>query len=620
MFIDDGDNSEQKSRFSRRALLLGGLQIAAFGALGGRLYQLQVMDEAKYALLADENRLNVQMLAPERGRILDRYGEVLAYNAEGFSAVLVPSLAGNVAAVLQRFTRIVPLAVDEQERIVQRSKKQSPNIPIIIARDLTFETVAEINLRAPMLPGIRTEVLGRRRYRYGKTIGHIVGHVGAIERLALDDDPVLRLPDMRFGKLGVELGMEAVLRGQGGTVKHEVDSRGRIIRNLEQKDPVAGVDIAVTIDTRLQEKMLARLAPFRRAAAVAMDVQTGEVFGLASVPTFDPNDMVTGATRTGMARMAVARDNPMVNRAIRGEYPPGSTFKMVTALAGLEAGVIRLGDKVTCDGHYELAGQRFRCWNRGGHGTVDLHRALRESCDIYFYQLAEKLGITALAQMARRLGCGQTYDCGIAGQRAGIIPDPDWKRGRFNQSWLGGETILASIGQGYVTTTPLQLAVMTARIATGRAITPTLVRRTGADRVPPPSLNIKPEWLTAVRRGMIAVVNEDGGTGYRAKPNDVTIAGKTGTSQVGRASASETSQSEINWLQRDHALFVAYLPAAAPRYAVAAIIEHGGGGGATAAPLVRDIIEDLMARDPASRPAWPDVVEDTGPKPKKRAG
>ena len=622
MFIDDGDDKGQRRRFSRRALLLGVGQAAAFGAVAGRLYQLQVLDEAKYALLADENRLNVQLLAPARGRILDRYGEVLAYNTEGFRVVVVPSLAGDVAAVLRRLARVVPIAADEQERIVQRAKKQSPNLPVIVARDLTFELVAEINLLAPQLPGVRTETAGRRLYAHGRTMGHIVGHVGSIERLALDDEPVLRLPDMKFGKVGIERGQEEALRGSGGTVKHEVDARGRIIRNLEQTEPVAGRDVGVTIDTALQAKVLARLAPFRRAAAVAMDAATGEVVAMASVPGFDPNDMVGRATRRGVDRLTTARDDPMINRAIRGQYPPGSTFKMVTALAGLEAGLINTATRVTCDGRFELAGQGFRCWNRGGHGSVDLHRALRESCDVYFYELANRLGIAHLASMARRLGFGHAHDCGIAHVKPGLVPDPDWKRARFNRPWLGGETVLAGIGQGYVLATPLQLAVMTARLATGRAVVPTLVRRPKELQLLAPAMALRPEWLAAIRRGMIAVVNEDGGTGYRAKPSGegYTLAGKTGTSQVGRASQSETSQSEIEWLQRDHALFVAYVPADRPRYAVAAIVEHGGGGGATAAPLVRDIVEDVMARDPSGRPAWPDFAEQPAAPPIKGRG
>jgi penicillin-binding protein 2 len=305
----------------------------------------------------------------------------------------------------------------------------------------------------------------------------------------------------------------------------------------------------------------------------------------------------------------------MVNRAIRGLYPPGSTFKMVTALAALEAGVIDLNTRIPCTGQTEMAGQVFRCWKRSGHGSCEFHRALRESCDCYFYEIAQLAGIEAISAMGRRLGLGQTYDTGLALQKPGVMPDPTWKRGRFNRPWLGGETLLAGIGQGYVLTTPLQLAVMTARLATGRAIAPQFVR---PDRGFVPAshgtIGLKPALLDAVRRGMTAVVNEDGGTGSNARleGGQPLVAGKTGTSQVSRLSA-ERNGVELRWEQRDHALFVAYVPANKPRYAVSVVVEHGGGGGATAGPVIRDVIAAVLARDPATRPSYPDFAGGTVP-------
>ena len=606
MFGRDSDDGAQRTRFSRRALLLGAGQAGLFGLVATRLFQLQVVDGARYVPLADENRINVQVLAPRRGRILDRFGVLLATNREGYRAVLVPALAGDVRSVVALFSRFVPIAAEEQERIALRAKRQPPNIPIILAGDLTFEQIAEINLFAPQLPGVRTEVDSRREYFQGRTVGHVVGFVGAVERLALDDDPVLRLPGMRTGKTGVELGMEEQLRGEGGHVKHEVDARGRIVRDLEQQEPQPGRDVVVTLDTALQARTLARLSRERRAALVALDVTSGEVVVMASVPQFDTAEFVNPLAGRALRRLQVAQHNPMVNRAIRGAYPPGSTFKMVTALAALETGVVSLRERIGCDGRFELANQVFRCWKRRGHDSSDLHKALRESCDVYFYELARRTGIEAIAAMARRLGLGQTFDCGLPLQRIGVIPDPDWKRIRFGQSWLGGETILAGIGQGYVSTTPLQLAVMTARLATGRAVQPALVRPPVGIAIPEaPSLGLRPEWVEAIRRAMFAVVNEEGGTGGLARFEEGTarLSGKTGTSQVTRAS-SERSQSELKWEERDHALFVAFAPSAKPRYAIAAVIEHAGSGGQTAAPLVRDVMADLLAQDPTSRPAY----------------
>jgi penicillin-binding protein 2 len=401
--------------------------------------------------------------------------------------------------------------------------------------------------------------------------------------------------------------MEEKLRGLSGSVKHEVDARGRIVRSLDQKEPVRGDDVVVTIDTGLQDAFMARLGKERCAAAVAIHVTTGEIVAMASVPSHDTAELTSGASQTGLAKLFQAANDPMLNRAIRGLYPPGSTFKMVTALAALEAGVIDLREKIDCQGAVELAGQVFRCWKRSGHGNCDFHKALRESCDCYFYEISRRVGIEAIAAMGRRLGLGQVYSNGLALQKPGVMPTPDWKQGKFSKGWLGGETLLAGIGQGYVLSTPMQLATMTARLATGRAVVPQLVRQEQGDapHVYPP-LGIKQPYLDAVRRAMSAVVNDEGGTGGNARlDNGPSVAGKTGTSQVSRLSAER--QGELPWAQRDHALFVAYVPADRPRYALSLIIEHGGGGGATAAPIAKDLMTELLARDPMSKPAYPEL-------------
>ena len=611
MFGRDSDDGLQRQRFTRRAMLIGAAQAGAFGLVGTRLFRLQVLDGPRYAPLADENRLNVQIVAPMRGRILDRFGEVLAANREGYRAVLVPSLAGSVKDVLALFSRLVPLSEEEQERFVQRARRQPQNVPMMLAGDLTFEQIAEINLFAPQLPGIRTEIDSRRQYFHGRTVGHVVGYVGVVSRLALDDDPVLRLPGMRTGKSGVELGMEEVLRGEGGHVKQEVDARGRIVRDIESREPSRGSDIVLTIDTKLQARALARLASEKSAAAVALDVTTGEVVVMASVPQFDTSEFSDPTAGKALRRLQTAQLNPMVNRAIRGAYPPGSTFKMVVALAALESGVVSAKERIGCDGKFELANQVFRCWKRRGHDSSDLHKALRESCDVYFYELARRTGIEAIARMARRFGLGQTYDCGIALQKAGVVPDPEWKQRRFGKGWFGGETILAGVGQGYVLATPLQLAVMMARLATGNAVVPTLIRPAPGESIAAaPPLGLKPDGLEAIRRALFAVVNEEGGTGAAARIEEGTVrlAGKTGTSQVSRAS-SERANAELRWEERDHALFVAYAPAARPRYAVAVIVEHAGSGGQAAGPIMRDLMADLLAQDPTSKPAYTGAPE-----------
>ena len=610
MFGSNLDDDDQREKFSRRAALVGLAQVAGFGAVATKLYQLQVMQGSLYAPMADENRINVQLIAPVRGRIFDRFGRLLAGNDEGFRAVLVPSLAGNVRQVLERLSRVIPITPDDLDKLAARARRQQPNVPLIVANELTFEQISSIGLLAPQMPGVQIEAAATRRYFAGETVAHVVGHVGNVERVSIDDDPMLRLPGLRVGRTGVERGLDERLRGRSGAIKYEVDARGRIVRTLSETEPTKGDDIAVTIDTELQRVVGERLSRERRASAVVIDTQAGDIVAMVSVPTHDPGDIVKGASAKTWAKLTEGGNEPMLNRAIRGLYPPGSTFKMVTALAALEAGVIDLKSRVDCSGQTELGGQVFRCWKRSGHGACDFHRGLRESCDCYFYEIARRVGIDAIAAMGRRLGFGQIFDTGLALQKPGVMPDAAWKRGRYNKSWLGGETLLAGIGQGYVLTTPLQLAVMTARIATGRAIVPLFVRpAAGSAPLEIEALDIKPALLEAVRKAMTAVVNEDGGTGSSARLDEgkIQVAGKTGTAQVSRASADRNGQ-ELRWEQRDHALFVAYVPAVRPRYAVAVVVEHGGGGGATAGPVVRDIIAEVLARDPAAKPSYPDFA------------
>lgn len=593
-----------RSRFTRRAAFVGLLQLAGLGVLGTRLYQLQVLDQRQYDEMAKRNRTTRQTLAPLRGRIFGRDGKVLADTEEYYQVAVTPSLAGDLSHVLEVLGRIKSLTPEDHQRIEETLKKQSPRAPIIIATGLSWKELSSINLNAPLLPGVHTEIAGRRRYYHDRTMGRIIGYVGSVERFALDDDPAKHLPDARVGKAGVERGLDRHLLGKGGFVERLVDARGRIIRNLRQAEPERGKDVVLTIDEQMQRRLMGLLSQHRRAAGVVLDIDTGDVMAMGSSPMFDVSKLSDPITHKEWDAVRRRQGNPLVDRSVQGVYPPGSTFKMVTALAALEAGVIGTGGEVNCPGVYRIGGTRFRCWNRGGHGPCNLHRALRESCDVYFYEVARRVGITRLAEMARRLGYGQSFATGVSPVHGGLVPDPEWKQGRFGKRWLEGETLHAGIGQGYVLATPLQMAVMTARLATGRAIEPTVVRP-ALDNIPAKPLGVSRSHLRAVQRGMWAVVHQDQGTGKKAKlaNESLSLYGKTGTSQVARIS-SRVSQSNLRWDLRDHALFVGYVADDAPRYAIAAIVEHGGSGGKVAAPLVKAIAEAAMAINPASRPVF----------------
>lgn len=593
MATEDEDLISRR-RFSRRALLLGAGQLGIFGLLGGRLYGLQVADGQRLAPLADDNRIDTRVLLPERGRILDSAGRVLAGNENIFRVVVAPALAHDITRTLDAIARIVTIGALARHRIVRRAR-QARNEPIVVASGLTYEQVAKLDLLAPELPGVWTETAQRRQYAEGAAVGHIVGYLGAVERRAIDDDPMLRMSDMRVGKSGIERALDERLRGTAGSIKSEVNATGRVQRVLARVEPTKGEDVTLSVDAGLQRRVVERLARERRGAVVVVDVRSGELVVLASVPTFDPSDLVGGLTAESWHRL-LSSNRPLFNRATGGLYPPGSTFKVVTALAALNAGVVSTGERIECPGRFELGGQTFRCWNRHGHGHLNLHGALAQSCDVYFYEIARRTGIEALAAMAHRLGLGKALPIEFANQKSGVVPTPDWKRGHIGTPWVTGETILAGIGQGYVQVTPLQLAVMTARVATGREVEPTIVKGGEPPRFAP--LDIDPKWLDAVRRGMVGVVNEEGGTGSNARleTRGVRVAGKTGTSQVHRASTDRRID-DLTWEERDHALFVGFVPAERPTYAVAAVIEHGGGGGAAAAPLVRDVIEMVLAQD-----------------------
>ncbi|ODS01528.1 hypothetical protein AUC69_06700 [Methyloceanibacter superfactus] len=592
----------QRHRFSRRALLVGVGQAGLFGLLGWRLHQLQILDSSDYRLLSDENRMTMQLVAPSRGAIYDRYGTVIAQDRENLRVLVLPAFCKSLSGTLDALATVVPVTDATRDRIARAARRQSGYYPVLVAEGLSWRQFALLNVLAPQIPGMRTDRSAYRLYNHSRPMAHVVGYVGMAGKDEVNDDPVMRLPGFRTGRTGVEKTFDRELRGSPGSIKYEVDVRGRVVRELGSKPSTKGRDLVLTIDHHLQTVALDRIKEHRVASIVVMDVVTGGILVMASTPTFDPNDIAFKVDMEKWKELARNGDHPMHNRAVRGQYPPGSTFKVVTALAGLSAGVIDAHETMRCPGSYAVGRKRFRCWKSHG-GGIDVHQALKQSCDVYFYETAKRMGIDHLAKVARELGLGQTYDCGLSGQKPGLIPDQAWKRANLYDAWYTGETVIAGIGQGFVSTTPLQLAVMTTRVATGRAVQPSLVMSPKARTEPWPLLDLDPVHLEIVRNGMIAVVNEKGGTAGRSalKLGDVQMAGKTGTSQV----VSSRNEHKLSAYEREtHALFIAFAPADAPRYAAACVVEHGGGGSRAAAPVVSDVMMELLLRDPAGRPAF----------------
>lgn len=606
--LREGEEAALARVGSRRTLLLGGLQLAALGLLAERLFRLQVVESSRYRPLAEDNRIRTELLAPERGRILDRLGEVLADNEPRRQVVLLGGHGGDIEAILDRLEAALGRPLRDRAALAERGRGLAAGTSLVLAEGLSFEETSRLAVVAARLDAVDIRQGLERRYPIGPPLSHVLGHLGAIERRGVDDEPVRRVHGVRVGKAGVELAMEPVLAGQPGRARVEVDARGRLVRRLTRSEPVAGRDVALTIDAGLQRAVHARVEREQPAALVVLDALGGNVLALASAPAFEPVAARSGAGDGWWQRQRRGGAKPFLNRVVAGQYPPGSTFKMVTALAALEAGVVTAEERIHCPGHFSLGENSYRCWHRSGHGALSLVPALARSCDVYFYEIARRTGIDRIATMARRLGLGQTYDCGLPFQRRGLVPDQAWKRLRLGHGWASGDTVIAGIGQGFVLATPLQLAVMTARLATGRAVLPRLILSGGheAAEQPAPGLQIAPALLDLVRAGMIEAVNGPGATGTRARLDGVPeqVAGKTGTSQVtARSGRDESYQGRGS--SEDHALFVAYYPAGSPRYAVAAVVEHGGSGGARAAPLVRDVLAMLAADDPFGRRSEP---------------
>ncbi len=602
------DTAESVRTISRRAALLGGIQLVFAGTLVLRMRTMQLADADQYRLLAEENRINIRLLPPSRGLVQDRNGTILAGNVQNYRVVLVREDAGEPRAALERLARLIPLTEDDIERAEREIVRHRPFVPVTIADRLNWEEVSRIAANAPALPGITPEVGLSRHYPFHEEFAHVVGYVGPVSEADLaareNPDPLLMIPRFQIGKVGVERELEETLRGSAGHRRVEVNAVGREMRELGRQEGDPGTNVRLTLDRDLQAFAMARLEG-QSASVVVMEVDTGDIVTLASSPSFDPNLFVRGISVTDFNELRENEYRPLSNKSVQGAYPPGSTFKMVTALAAFEAGLASPEERIFCSGHVEISNRRFHCWNRRGHGRLNLVSALSESCDVYFYDMAQRVGIDRISAMAERLGLGLRHELPVSGMSSGLNPSREWKRERRGAEWLVGDTVNASIGQGYVLTTPLQLAVMTARLATNRMIEPRLVLSIDGEdvaRSEPASLGLSSAVLDFVRRGMWECTNHTRGTAYssRVVMPEMRMAGKTGTSQVFSITSAERaagirSQDQLPWNRRDHALFVAFAPDVNPRYAMSVVVEHGGGGSSVAAPIARDIMLAALA-------------------------
>ncbi|HLS19339.1 MAG TPA: penicillin-binding protein 2 [Paracoccaceae bacterium] len=600
------NGATERLPITRRGFLLLGMQTAVAGALAWRIRRFQMVEHERYRLLAEENRISMRLIAPARGKIFDRSGEELAINTQNFRVVMIREQAGDAEEMLDRLGQLIEIPEHQRRRALKELMEKPAFVPVAVAEHLAWDDFARVNVNAPALPGIQPEVGLSRHYPHGEMGVHVIGYVGRVTKRDLESveivDPILRVPEFQIGKTGIERALDTDLRGSAGTRQIEVNAAGRVIRELERNEGEAGEDLHLTIDLGLQKYCLERLGE-ESAAAVLMDVDNGDILAAASSPSYDPNPFVLGIGQQAYDALLNNDHRPLHNKWASGMYPPGSTFKVIVALAALEAG-IGPGETAYCPGFLKLGKRRFHCWRSGGHGRMNLQDSLEQSCDVYYYEMARRIGIDKIADMAARLGLGIENSLPIPSISTGLIPTRAWKRANRDEDWQVGDTLNAGIGQGFVLATPLQLAVMTARIASGRGVQPRLIRARAGQPVPMErqvEMGIPPHHFEIIRRGMHGVVNGSRGTarGARIKEDFWLMAGKTGTSQVRNITAAERARGvfrneDLPWRRRDHALFVGYAPSDAPRFAVSVIVEHGGGGSAVAAPIARDILLEVQ--------------------------
>jgi penicillin-binding protein 2 len=582
---------------SRRLLFLTiGVSILFFVLLM-RLWYLQIVKAEEFQNLSENNRLRLAPVAASRGTILDRNGEILVDNLPSFSITVIPQEVTDKDGLLKSLSRLVGMDEAELAEKWLKGSKRSRYQPIILASNITRDQLEILEENRLSLPGLDVAMHPIRAYAHGLLGAHLFGHLGEISEQEMGNVRFKGYnPGDYVGKSGIERNWEKELHGINGGRQIEVDAMGRFLRTVSERSPITGNSLVLTIDLKLQKAAEAAFGE-QAGAAVALDVNSGEVLAFVSNPSFDPALFAGRLPAETWNRYLTDKRHPLENKALKGQYPPGSTFKIITALAGLEEGLVDEDTTVTCTGSYKFGNRSYGCWNRKGHGTVNLRKALRESCDVYFYRLGERLGVDKLAFYATKFGLGKPLGIGLENEKAGLMPTKAWKEEKYGKKWLSGETLSVAIGQGYVLTTPLQLAAMTAVVATeGTVYAPHLVKRvvspegTVLQEFHPAVVrreSLRKENWRAVKEGLFAVVNERGGTGAFARLYEVKVAGKTGTSQVVKLS---NRRGQIPYQYRDHALFVAFAPYDKPEIAVAVVVEHGEHGGSAAAPIAGKIL------------------------------
>ena len=584
---------DSQKLFTRRALLLGGGKALLMSSLIARMHYLQVEMSSHYKVLSDSNRVLTRLIIPPRGHFLDRKGRMLATNINTYQAVVQRHVVEDEKALINKLADLLNLTDEELERINTDMKKMPRYIPLKIKDELNWDEVARLELRLPNLTGLRIERNKTRKYKYPLALCHVLGYVSTVSDRDLGKDPLLMQPGFRIGKGGLEKQYDTQLRGKAGIKQVEINAARRVVRELDTKASAPGQDLKLTLDFDLQQRLMERLKPEITGATVIIDPRNGDILALCSEPNYDINMFTNGISTKNWKGLLQDEHKPLLDRATLGLYAPGSTFKMMVALSALQAGVIDTKTRFSCPGYIMLGSHKFRCWKHSGHGSMNVNSAITQSCDVFFYNISALVGPDKLAEMCAHFGLGIETGIDMPVERSGLIPTTKWKEKRYRDKWRRGDSYNTGIGQGYVLTSPLQLALMTARIANrGKMVVPRLVRPEQEPEVK--LMDVDQKHIEVVRQGMIDVVARGTAARSRIDIESKRMAGKTGTAQVitytDKARALGRHKSTTEWKYRDHALFVGFSPLEDPKFAIAVVIEHGGSGSKKAAPIAKEMM------------------------------
>ena len=586
------DKKKQLSLFNRRTFILFLLKLSLFSAVGWRLYNIQILDSSKYKTMSKKNQIDLEIIFPVRGKIFDRNKVLIAKNEKVYDVYLIPENTKSINNSLNALSQFIDIDFAKRRKVIELSTKVKKFEKIKIFENISWSTLEKIETNKYNLQGIFIAEDYLRVYPYKDNFSHLLGYISKPNQQELALPFISKMPNLDIGKEGLEKFFNPVLVGKAGQREIEVNSNGRIIREISKVDSIKGEEVSLSIDLRIQQYAINLLKSHRAGSINVINIKNGEILCMASTPTYDPNKIIQKPNKEYWESILANSLSPLTNRSIQGLYSPGSTFKMIVAIAALKHGIIDIDTTHSCTGKIGFGNRLYHCWKTNGHGKMNVTDAIKQSCDVFFYEISKKLGIDKIAEVAKDFGLGQSYDISMPNQKTGIVPSKKWKKEKIGESWYAGETLISAIGQGFVLTNPFQLAVMTSIIASnGKIVEPTIIK----DNTVSFKTNEKySNEIKIIKKAMFQVVNENKGTAFKSRLEDIKFAGKTGTSQVRRISLSEREsddfrEKEQEWKNRDHALFVGYMPYDDPKYSISVIIEHGGSGASTAAPIAKQI-------------------------------